>query len=232
MHDLEQIDFDVRLKDCGDTWAAPLWLTPDFWKGAGRSGEIDLVEMCPSGAVHTNFGGGLPTDSKPTYPKLWKSADPNSFSGHVTLWKKKSSKAGGRSSIAVKMCKHEHKDKHGHCLLTDAAFYPGIYDSYACTDGHNCRFMFVSDIWNALESDGGAKACMAPAGVSKANCGFSIRNLRVKGPKFKGKCAALQGRQYVEEALVGPKDSMMVLGAYVGFFSVLSLFIRRMKHIS
>merc|ERR1712224_531222 len=86
MHELRQLDFDLRLMDCHGTWAAPLWLTPDFWDGGGKSGEIDMVELCPTHSVSSNFAGAA---APVGYEKSWSGVDPDGFSGHVTMWHNK-----------------------------------------------------------------------------------------------------------------------------------------------
>ena len=58
MHDFSQIDFDFQIKDCKNTWAAPLWTTPNLWRWGPGSGELDYLELCPSNKVMHNFAGG------------------------------------------------------------------------------------------------------------------------------------------------------------------------------
>merc|ERR1712061_372925 len=59
---LASFEFDIDMTECGDVWAAPLWMTPHPWIAPGQfSGEVDYVELCPRGTVSTNFGcGGAP----------------------------------------------------------------------------------------------------------------------------------------------------------------------------
>lgn len=185
MYELKQLDFDVRLVGCSGTWAAPLWLTPDYWAGGGKSGEIDMVELCPTHSVSSNFAGA----SAPVgYQKTWKVADPNSFSGHVTMW-------NTNGDITVKMCKKSTASSNGgNCPGDGAAYYPNVFASHACADG-DCIFQFVSDIWNGLSGDGGYWGCTGGAPPSTKSCRFSVRKIRVKGPKFSGNCAALNTRR-------------------------------------
>lgn len=186
MHHLQQLDFDLRMVNCGGTWAAPLWLTPDYWEGGGSSGEIDMVENCPVEAISSNFAGAEPPLG---YQKQWKIADPNGFSGHVTMW-------NSNGDITVKLCSNaEKKGNGGHCTGNGAAFYPNVYKANGCSDGHNCMFEFVSDIWNGVEGDDGFVGCRGKSKPSTRNCGFSVRKIRLKGPSFTGKCAALGQRR-------------------------------------
>lgn len=185
MHDVQQIDFDLRISLCGSTWAAPFWLTPDYWRGGGSSGEIDLVELCPAGDVWTNFAGA---EEPIGYQSKWEFADPNYFAGHVTMWKHWDNGKGG---ITAKLCDEAERDSNGgHCTGDDAAYYPSIYGSNGCKDGHNCEFTMVSDIWNGNSGDGGFYACSAGY-PQTSDCRTSIRNIRIKGPTFYGKCAVL-----------------------------------------
>jgi len=184
MHAVKQIDFDLRLRDCGSTWAAPLWLTPDIWRsqngGPGHSGELDLAELCPVGEVWSNFAGAKEPMG---YQKQWH-LDPNWFAGHVTMWNH-----GG--AITVKMCDEEERDSNGGSCRgdDDLAYYPKVYDSNGCTIG-NCRYTMVSDIWNGYSGDSGFVGC-TKGYPQPGNCKTSVRNIRIKGPQFYGKCAAL-----------------------------------------
>jgi len=196
MREVEQIDFDLRIRDCGNTWAAPLWLTPDRWSSAGgayNSGELDLVELCvPDGGVQTNFAG-------PNGNMNW-GVDPMWYIGHVTMWNQ-----GG--DITVQLCNDEDKDSQGSCYQ-----YPGsahradIYNSNACKND-NCQFRMVSDIWNGYAGDSGFTYCSNRDNKGKPEsehrvgppstdtCKTSVRNIRIKGPQFYGKCAALSANQ-------------------------------------
>jgi len=180
MHEVQQIDLDLRIRDCGMTWSAPLWLTPDRWTGtpggAGRSGELDLAEICvPNGGVQSNFASGIGEKSWPV--------DPWWFAGHVTMWND-----GGE--IRVKMCEEAERDSNGgSCSRAEATTYPDLYGSNAC-NGANCRFHMVSDIWNGNAGDEGMQNCF-PSGPQTANCKHSVRNIRIRGPQFYGKCAVL-----------------------------------------
>jgi hypothetical protein len=147
-----------------------------------------MVELCPTNAIWSNFAGAQPPVG---YQKKWSGADPNKYSGHVTLWKQPA--ADGDHAVTVKMCSQEEAAAHaGSCSGESAAFYPHIHGSNACTGSNgDCQFMFVSDIWNGLTGDGGYTACMKSSGPSTRNCGFSVRNIRVQGPSFSGKCSVL-----------------------------------------
>lgn len=194
MHEVKQIDADVRMSLCGSTWAAPFWLTPDHWAGGGSSGELDLVELCPAGDVWTNFAGAEPPIG---FQSKWSVADSNYFAGHVTMWKHWDN---GKGSVTAKVCDEAERDRYGgHCSGEGAAYYPSVYESNGCSNGHNCMFTMVSDIWNGYEGDAGFAACSAGKPQTE-HCRTSIRNIRIKGPKFSGKCAALT--KYAEDIVV------------------------------
>jgi len=200
LREVEQIDFDLRIRDCGNTWAAPLWLTPDRWSnegGAYNSGELDLVELCvPNGNVQTNFAG-------PDGNMIWP-IDPNYFIGHVTMWNR-----GGDITVAI--CNSEDPgsfDGSGSCNGAGSAYRPDIYNSNACKNG-NCQYRMVSDIWNGNGGDSGFTYCSNRDNQGKPesehivglpstdSCSSSVRKMRVKGPQFSGKCAALSANQDV-----------------------------------
>lgn len=179
MRNFEKLNFDINMIGCGGTWAAPLWLTPDYWNGGGESGEIDMLENCPNDAVHSNFAGG-------GTPKTWTFANPNSFQGHVTMWKKDS------GNIYVSTCSSSDLTSKGQCHISGAAFYANIYNSNACKEG-DCIYSFVSDIWNGYSGDGGWQYCAQGKVHESSGCSTSITNIRIEAASgtFSGKCAAL-----------------------------------------
>jgi len=94
MHEMTQIDFDFSFKNCNRVWAAPLWISPDYWEGGVQSGEIDMVETCPTGHLSINFAGG---DKEKRNLFL-----ASNFDGHVTV-------INDCGNIAVTMCKGNQK---------------------------------------------------------------------------------------------------------------------------
>lgn len=176
LHNLHQMDFDLSMNDCKGTWAAPLWISPNHWAGGGQSGEIDMVELCPSESISSNFAAG-------GNPVTW-SADPNYFSGHVTLW--------NSGDIKVKLCADNEVQSDGTCPGGGEAVYTDIYGSNGCAQG-DCVFQFISDIWNGNAGDGGYKSCGKNQAHLGSACGFSIRNIRVQADDgtFSGKCESL-----------------------------------------
>jgi len=179
MHSFEKLNFDINMIGCGGTWAAPLWMTPDYWNGGGASGEIDMLENCPSDSLHSNFAGG-------GTPKTWTFADPNSFSGHVTVWKKST------GDIYVSVCSSSDLTSEGQCHISGAATYQNIYNSNGCKNG-DCTFKFVSDIWNGYDGDGGWSYCASGSVHTSSGCKTSITNMKIEATSgtFTGKCAAL-----------------------------------------
>lgn len=153
-----------------------------------------MVETCPTGNLHSNYAGG-------GYGVSWTNFDANYFHGHVTVWKRW---VHGKAGISVKICDADEMMANGYsCHGDGAAWYPDIYGSNACSDGHNCMFKFVSDIWNGHTGDSGFEHCTAKHKHPRtADCKHSVRNIKVKGvkgPIFSGKCAPLNAaHQQVE----------------------------------
>jgi len=183
MGNIFQVDFDVSMLGCTGTWAAPLWMTPDEWGTDGASsGEIDMLEMCPSDALYSNFAGG-------GTQKKWSFADANNFHGHTTMWKR--ADQYGVQGISVATCISADMID-GACPEVGAAFLPDIYDKHGCHDG-NCMYHLISDIWNGNDGDGGYQGCASGQSHSSGGCSFSISNIRFDAlpGTFEGKCAAL-----------------------------------------
>lgn len=184
MRDLTQLDVDVSMLDCGGTWAAPLWMTPDYWAGGPAAGEIDMLENCPAESLYSNFAGG-------GTQKRWRIANPNGFHGHMTLWKV--TEAHGAISIRVKTCTHkEAREFGGSCHMNSTAHLKDIYYQNGCKDG-NCMYTMVSDIWNGWAGDDGYNDCASGEPKWGNECRFSVSNIRMQGVPFMGKCAALLG---------------------------------------
>jgi len=92
MRKMQQIDFDISIRNCVGTWAAPLWISPDNWIApAGSSGEIDVVEYCKAcNGMAINFAGGGNQKQQIQY-------NSNDFDGHVTV-------TNNWGNIAVSYC--------------------------------------------------------------------------------------------------------------------------------
>lgn len=187
MHDFDQLDADLNMVGCGGTWAAPLWMTPDHWAGGGDSGEVDMLENCPSSSVDSNFAGGG-TQEK------WTIANPNSFQGHMTMWKQADEADSSTQSIHVKLCNPDEVQS-GVCPEGVTAYLHDIYGKNGCSNGANCMYTMVSDIWNGLDGDGGYAGCAGGKTHASSGCHISITNIRVQASSgtFTGKCAALTG---------------------------------------
>lgn len=177
MRRLWQLDFDVSARDCKGTWAAPLWITPDHWAGAGKAGELDTFEFCPSDGVFSNFDGG-------GYQKQWQ-FDGDNLDGHVTLWNK-------NGSVTVKACAMSDM-QGGSCTGQEAAYYPDLYDANGCSNGGNCIYSFVSDIWNGFAGDSGYQHCQGGQTKANSKCRFSVRSIRAQAlaNTFTGNCRYL-----------------------------------------
>lgn len=188
MHDLDQLDFDIHMFDCKGTWAAPLWMSPNHWQGNGESGEIDMLENCPTDKVRSNFAGGGREVS-------WTSdgnsvGDGNDFRAHTTL--RKHDDGNGVMSIYVKSCDRSSLKSDGTCPIDGAAYLHDIYGKYGCSNG-DCQYHMISDLWNGVGGDNGWRGCTKSSTAWGSQCKFSVTNIRTKGVTFTGKCAAMMG---------------------------------------
>lgn len=184
LRNIQQLDFDVNMIGCGGTWAAPLWMSPEYWAGGGASGEIDMMENCPSDAVWNNFAGGG-TQVRVTI------ADPNSFQGHTTMWNQADE---GTDTISTHVTTCDPSDvQGGSCPETGAvAYYQNIFGANGC-NGHNCMYTLISDIWNGLAGDDGYQSCAGGQTHYSSGCHVSVSNIRFKASPgtFSGKCSEL-----------------------------------------
>merc|ERR1712137_679660 len=105
------------------------------WVGpGGKSGEIDMVELCPNTHVYSNFAGAQEPEGLQV---RWPNADPNNFDGHVSMWVE----PGSKPQVKVKMCSAEQAANNaGSCHKANAAFYSDIFGSHACADG-DCEYI-------------------------------------------------------------------------------------------
>lgn len=188
MHDLDQLDFDIRMIGCKGTWAAPLWMTPDHWEGGGNSGEIDMLENCPVDKVRSNFAAGGKQVSWTDDGHSVGTGD--DFTAHTTMWKQ--ADGNGVMSIHVKTCHPSELKSDGTCPEDGAAYLHDIYGKYGCSRG-NCKYHMVSDLWNGVDGDSGWRGCTHRVTNYGSQCRFSVTNIRMKGVTFTGKCAAMMG---------------------------------------
>jgi hypothetical protein len=185
MRSIDQLDFDVNMLGCRGTWAAPLWMSPNRWLGGGDSGEIDMLENCPTDALWSNFAGGGDQVS-------WAFANTDSFSGHTSMWKRADD--DGVVSIYVQTCDASEVDGTGSCARTsDAAYLRDIYGKNGCNNGGDCVYTLISDIWNGVSGDAGYQSCANGQTHPSSGCSVSVTNIRFKAATgtFAGKCAVL-----------------------------------------
>jgi len=183
---VHQITFEVDLHNCQGVWAAPLWLSPTPWTGpAWYSGEIDLVELCPRGAVATNFGAaGGAGESQMT----WGSAQGLNGARKYTMTLDHNS-----GSLSTQICR---LDGSG-CF--NGAHYNNFLNEAHSTRGkaHSDPYHLAVDIWNGYGGDGGWYGCHAQNDPN-SQCQFAVRNIKIHtfdgSPMWGGgKCAALNG---------------------------------------
>jgi len=180
MYDFDQLDFDVQMLDCKGTWAAPLWMSPNHWEGGGDSGEVDMLENCPTDLVRSNFAGGG--------DQIAWTSNGDFFFAHTTMWKQDD--GNGIKSVHVKACDSGEVKADGTCPEDGAAYLHDIYGKYGCSRG-DCVYHMISDLWNGADGDGGWIGCTGRTTNYGSRCRFSITNIRVKGVPFTGKCAAM-----------------------------------------
>jgi len=182
MHDFSQIDFDFQIKDCKNTWAAPLWTTPNQWKWGAGSGELDYLELCPSNKVMHNFAGGG-TEAPVNLP-----GDANNMIGHLTA-------RNIKGQIQVSTCPQVGTSECDPIKYPSAASYPSdeehemgttIYDQGGCKEGGDCVYQLVSDIWNG---DGlNPQSCQVSNGKftdgtfnPNSDCKSIVKNIKMQG---------------------------------------------------
>lgn len=201
---VSSIVFDVDLRNCASVWACPLWISPSPWVApAQTSGEIDFVELCPRGAVATNFGaGGEPGEREQSWASAFGLEGPRRFT--MTI-------GGGGGTLATRICRLDGSD----CF--DGAVYENFLSVAASTRGRSVSFPYHInvDVWNGYGGDGGWYGCGAQ-NDPQTTCQFAIRNIRIHskdgGPIFGGKCAALNGYgdASLREAQSVPNSTLVV----------------------
>lgn len=151
-----------------------------------------MVEQCPKTSVCSNFAAGG--------HQICYDYNPDDFHGHMTLRKY----ANGK--VTVVLCK---TTVGGVCAETNPAVYDNIYASHACTNGQDCMFRLVSDIWLGTTGDGGYQQCSFGAFDSQSRCSLSIRQIRIKSSvALGGKCAAFMGTaDTADEAVTNMSNS-------------------------
>jgi len=186
MFDIDQLDFDTNMVGCRGTWAAPLWMTPNYWAGGGDSGEIDMLENCPTDQLWSNFAGG-------SQQVAWSFADTDSFSGHTTMTLWKQVDGNGVMSIHVKTCKSSEVVGGSCSEVGGVAYLQDIYGKNGCSNGVDCIYTLVSDTWNGLARDSGFQGCAGGKPHYSSGCSVSVSNIRFKAfaGTFTGNCAKL-----------------------------------------
>ena len=165
INDVKEIDFYIDMKDCNDTWAAPLWMVPPIWgPSQHQSGEIDFAESC-CGKFNVSFG------STPSYYGKWPVDDDTNVKGHIKISIDKE-----KDIITTQFC-DSNGCKNG---FTRTGYFKDIL-SGSNPDGKGMTF--ISDIWNGTGGDGGFAGCSKQS-ICKtnydSNCNYNISNIRLK----------------------------------------------------
>merc|ERR1711865_338542 len=197
MRNFSSLDYKLSIGQCDGIWAAPLWMTPDLWQFGGGSGEIDSVEFCPRNAVWNNFAcgghqvqaaGGLSIDGSQGHVTVRKD-----HAGIVTIVTCTTDEADANNNQCQAPKYSDCADCKGEtqpfaCRCNEQSTPPNIYGSGGCTQGGNCMWTLVSDLWNGLNGDAGYAACMsATGGVGhgkpnmKSECAVSVENVVLRG---------------------------------------------------
>eukprot|EP00931_Biecheleriopsis_adriatica_P115776 TRINITY_DN91528_c0_g1_i1.p1 TRINITY_DN91528_c0_g1~~TRINITY_DN91528_c0_g1_i1.p1 ORF type:complete len:422 (+),score=48.53 TRINITY_DN91528_c0_g1_i1:38-1267(+) len=186
LRQVARIEFDFDIRNCGNDWVAPLWLSPQPWlPPAALSGEIDLVEACPVGDLRTNFATGGTQMSIGSPAGL---SEPR----HIVMTLENSGDVNAPGTLRTRVCR-----LGGH-NCQDSSYYTNFLSTVASTKMKSASdpYMFVSDIWNGIRGDSGWSGCHAHNDPS-IGCSFAVRNIRVytnsRRPMFSGTCAALNG---------------------------------------
>ncbi|GMI16324.1 hypothetical protein TrLO_g11841 [Triparma laevis f. longispina] len=198
MRNFTSLDYDFSVDSCNGIWAAPLWMTPDTWQWGGGSGEIDSLELCPRSSISMNFAGGgsqVELDSSTFSIDFTDNA-------HVTVRKDPS------GIITITTCKQSDLTTNSQCPAPtysscDDCLYnnnkefacwcdnqENIYSSGGCTDGTDCIWTLVSDVWNGVSGDEGYTGCMTEVpeiglAAGKPNmdtkCAVSVEKITLRG---------------------------------------------------
>lgn len=163
LHDIKQIEFDITVSNCEDTWFS-FWASPvNYGNDNTVSGEIDFIEACPINGVYSNWAGASDNIASPTQ----LSSNTSNFTAALKI------------TISPNGLVEVYKD-----TVKTSSKYSNIFNSHGCTQynsSDNCVFMFKADIWNGTKGDSGYDYCMQNRRGSPINskCKFAITNLRL-----------------------------------------------------
>ena len=209
MYDFKSLNYDWTTSRCSGVWAAPLWMSPDTWQWGPGSGEIDGSEFCMRRKMQMNFaGGGHEVEiDKFNINEAW---------GHTTIRKDDAgiitattctaseAEANGGECFKPKYknCKdcewgERGSDKEYACWCNEDPNQKqvNIYGSGGCSEGANCEWTLLSDVWNGVGGDQSYEGCMGEIpelGVDQnepnynSHCEFSVENILVKGHGLNG----------------------------------------------
>jgi len=185
---VSHIEFNVNINNCGDVWAAPLWLVPHPWnEPPGLSGEIDMVECCVVGEVHTNFAGCYGAPKGLCNEERWGSASSIGPKKYTLTF-------AANGDVSGRVC---DLSSGGNCQ--SAGSYNNFLDTVnPCKDKSTCDlYSFVSDVFNGHSGDAGWNGCKAKNSPS-TSCEYAVSKIRVHSssgtpPFTEGKCTTLNG---------------------------------------
>jgi len=172
---IRELSFDAQWDQCGDIWAAPIWLTPSSWEiNQGQSGEIDFIETCRS---NDNYGiktaimcdQHLERDNK-CYEPNWGNGQSSNGAKHFIGQIDHNS-----GDWTMHKCDNLNETNVANCQLISR------YPRFLFTNNgskKNMDFHFVSDLWGGDGGDGGFDNCGNP-NKPDTTCKYTIANIKL-----------------------------------------------------
>jgi hypothetical protein len=194
-----EITADIALRNCQNTWAAPLWIDPVPYAQAGKySGEIDVMEICGNG-VDQNFAGfGFQTVWGAGQGKALLTSGFDKMRFHVK-YHQPDPQDPDAGSVTTWACGLDGDKETSSCI--GGGKMENFYDTYRKSSGDNVRFHLVTDTWNAVPNIAkGQGANCGNTATAASTCGYTVENIKLTRqdgqPVFaSGVCASLNAQQ-------------------------------------
>jgi hypothetical protein len=197
--DVRTLQFDVEWSGCDGVWFAPLWANPSKWEHPQwKTGEIDFVETPPCPGKHsvTSTKVGTSFNCKYSYSPPPGDAECSDTTTNLDYGDGSSSNGPRRllltltgGTLETQICKLINGEA-SQC--TRSAYFKNFLE-HTVAGKENLDMTFISDVWNGRTSD---QDCSGQSTHyhSSSQCKYTVWNMKVEGPTFSGKCAALNGR--------------------------------------
>ena len=172
---IRELSFDAQWDQCGDIWAAPIWLTPSSWEiNQGQSGEIDFIETCRSNdnyGIKTAImcGQHLERDNK-CYEPNWGNGQSSDGAKHFIGQIDHNS-----GDWTMHKCDNLNETNVANCQLISR------YPRFLFTNNgskKNMDFHFVSDLWGGDGGDDGFAAC-GNHNKPDTTCKYTVANIKI-----------------------------------------------------